>query len=98
MAFQENEVILFILGIGVLIFILKNHMDPKSRKVLMAFPNYNLFIYAYILLLLGWVFTILEGFFWNEALNLVEHLCYASAALMFAFWSWKTFSRSEDEI
>ncbi|MCK5038479.1 MAG: hypothetical protein KAS16_05215 [Thermoplasmata archaeon] len=97
MAFQENEIILFILGIGVLIFILKNHLDPKTSQVLMGFPGYNLFVYAYIIILIGWVFTILEGFFLNELLNMIEHMCYASSALMLAYWSWKVFGKQEVE-
>ena len=84
---QENEVILFLLGVGVLIFILAN------RQRLKRLPASRILIAGFYVLLAGWVLTILEGFVWNEFLNFLEHTCYAGSAVLVATWCWKVFGK-----
>lgn len=74
--FYENEVVMFILGLGVLAFILGN------RSRLKRFPAFNILIPAFYLLLAGWGFTILEGLFWHDFFNLLEHGCYAFSSIL----------------
>jgi len=84
---QENEVVTFLLSVGVLIFILQN------RSRLASLPSYALIITAFLALLAGQVLTILEGFWFEEILNLAEHICYALSVLLLAGWTWRTMGR-----
>ena len=95
-AIQENEIVMFIIGLSVLLFILKNHLDPEGHANLMGFPSYNLFIHSYIILLFGWGFTILESIIWEEMFNTLEHGCYAASVIMLVLWAWKVFIIGEE--
>ena len=86
---QENEVILLLLGLGVLIFALAN------RERLEELPAVRLLAAGLYLLLAAWVLTILEGFFWPRALNLLEHGCYAASAALQAAWCRQVFCKTE---
>lgn len=86
----ENEVVMLLIGVGVLIFIL------GSRPRLKDLPASNILIMGFYLLLVSWILTVLEGFFWEELLNYVEHACYAVGSVFVAVWCWKVFgSRKE---
>jgi len=89
---QENEVVTFLLGTGVLIFIL------ASRSQLRRLPASRLHIAAFLTLLAGWGLTIVEGFFWRDFFNVVEHLCYAISSVLLAAWCWKVTRNRETEI
>ena len=88
---QENEIIMLLLGIGVLIFILGNRLKLKRL------PSSSIFITGFCVLLLGWIMTVLESYFWKELLNFFEHICYAASSVLVATWSWKVFGRREEE-
>ena len=79
---QENEVVMLLLGVGVLIFILVN------RVQLRRLPASGLHVTALCVLLAGWVLTVLEGFFWQEWLNFFEHRAYATSSVLLAAWCW----------
>ncbi len=81
---QENEIVMLALGIGIYIFAL----GYQSR--LERIFEWRFLRYAYQLLLAAWVFTVLEGFFFTETFNIMEHLCYACSTVLLAFWCWKT--------
>lgn len=85
----ENELVLLLLGIGVLIFMAVN------RARLSELPSPGLFFTAFHVLVFGWVFTVLEALFWEETLNACEHACYAASSLMIAVWCWRAFVRRE---
>ncbi len=87
---QANEIVLLLLGIGVFIFILGNHQqltDSLELKILIS---------GFYLTLAGWILTVLEGFFWRDFLNLIEHLCYATSSVLVATWCFKVFKRREE--
>ena len=84
---QENEVVMLLLGVGVLVFILAN------RKRLADLPSVEILLVGYYLLLAGWLLTVLEGFFWGEVLNIVEHGLYAASAILVAAWCWRMFGQ-----
>ena len=87
----ENEVVMLLLGVGVLTFILGNRARLKQLTAS------KILIVAFYLLLAGWVLTVLEGFFWEGILNFVEHLCTAVSSVLVAAWCWKVFgSRPRD--
>ncbi|MBN2423458.1 MAG: hypothetical protein JXR46_07975 [Calditrichaceae bacterium] len=39
--------------------------------------------------LAGWLFSSLEGFFWESLLNISEHICYLIGSLLLAYWIYK---------
>lgn len=81
----ENEVVMLLIGVGVLIFIL------TSRPRLKRLPASNILIVGFYVLLAGWVLTVLEGFFWERLLDYLEHTCYAVSSVLVAIWCWKVF-------
>lgn len=87
---QENEIVMLILGLGVLIFILGN------RSQLKRLPSSRWLILAFYVLLAGWALTVLEGFFWGLVLNYLEHTCYATGAVLVAAWCWKVFGGGKE--
>ena len=87
---QENEIITLLLGIGVMIFILAN--NRKVKRI----PVAKILIAGFYVLLAGWVLTILEGLFWNDLLNVLEHICYTASSILIAVWCWKIFAYKKD--
>jgi len=84
----ENEIVMLLIGVGVLIFIL------GSRRRLKSLPASNILIAGFYVLLASWIVTVLEGFFglfWEGILNYIEHACYAVGSVLVAVWSWKVF-------
>ncbi len=79
------------LGLGVLIFVLA---DFERLKLL---PNAKILIASFGTLFLGWVLTILEGFFLGDASNLIEHICYFSSGALLLVWCWKSFGKKRAE-
>ena len=82
---QQNEIIMLLLGIGCMIFILVN----KQKVKLIPVPK--LIIAGFYMLLAGYVLTILEGLFWKDFLNVLEHICYSASAILMTVWCWKIF-------
>ena len=87
---HENEIIMLLLGLGVLIFILGNHVQLKR------FPASKILMAGFYMLLGGWLLTVLEGFFWEGLLNYLEHMCYAGSSLLIAMWCWKIFKSKKE--
>lgn len=88
----ENEVVMLLIGVGVLIFIL------GSRPRLKDLPASNILIMGFYLLLVSWILTVLEGFFWKELLNYMEHACYAVGSVFVAVWCWKVFGNRKEAL
>ncbi|MBN2138828.1 MAG: hypothetical protein JW720_13550 [Sedimentisphaerales bacterium] len=87
---HENEVIMFVLGLGVLIFILANYAYLKR------IPSAGILIAGFCVLVVGWAMTVLEGFLWENSLNFIEHTCYAVSSVLVAVWFWSTFGRTKE--
>ncbi len=88
----ENEIVMLLLGVGVLIFIL------GSRARLKLLASSEILIMAFYVLLAGWVLTVLEGLFYEWLLNFFEHLFYAVSAVLAAVWSYKVFSGRKEAV
>jgi hypothetical protein len=82
---QENEIVMLLLGIGVLIFMLGN------RQKIKLIPESNVLIASFYTLIAGWVFTVVEEFIWQESFNILEHFCYAGSSVLMAVWCLKVF-------
>lgn len=82
---HENEVVMLLFCIGIFIFIINKYREytriPFWRFILAAF---GLFFTAVIM-------TIAEDFFWNDFLNLLEHLFYMLSSVFMLIWCWKAF-------
>lgn len=87
---QENEIVMLLLGVGVFLFALAN------RLMLKRLQSWKTLFTGYVVLLTGCVFTVLEGFFWEELLNYLEHMCYAGSSLFVAHWCWKVFGSNKE--
>jgi len=85
----ENELIMLVLGLGVSILILRNYDRMKSL------PFSKILISGFFSLVIGWVMTILEGFFLKELCNFIEHTCYFLSSMLVAIWSWKAFGKGK---
>jgi len=89
--FQENEVVMFILGIAVFVFMVLN------RNHFIRIHSWKTLKWGYFILLAGWFFTILEGLILEFYLDVLEHLCYLISALMVVIWCWKSAFKSDVE-
>ncbi len=83
---QQNELVTLILGLGVLAFFVLGRVRIRDL------PGWRLLLLSFTVLCAGWALTVLEGFFWPDVLNSVEHICYAVSAILFALWCWRIFS------
>ena len=86
---QGNEIVMLCLGIGGLIFLWRN------RQQFDRLPYAKILILSYCILFLGWLLTVLEGFFWSNFLNYMEHTCYAVSAIIVALWFFVIFNQKE---
>jgi hypothetical protein len=49
---------------------------------------------AFVLLVAGWITTLVEGVLWPTALNLAEHGFYALSGTCLAVWCWTALGSS----
>ena len=87
---QHNEIVMFLLGTCVLIFTIAN------RSELRRLPAWKTFFAAFYTLFMSWIMTILEGFFWSDFLNYMEHMGYAASSILLAVWCWQVFGSQKE--
>lgn len=75
-----DELIMLLLGLAVLVFIVMNKIRLRS------IPAFKVFAAAFFCFLAAWIFTVLEGFFWKDALNLLEHALNVSGTALLFIW------------
>ncbi len=85
---EKSEFVLLLLGMSVLIFIAGN--APRFRQI----RHSKILITSFLIFFSGWVFTVLEGFFWPTILNVIEHICYIGGAVFLAIWCRKILYKS----
>lgn len=88
---KENEVIMLVLGIGVMFLIALN------RTILIRIRFWQILYIAYCVLFCGWLFTVLEGFFYEQLLNTLEHISYFISAVLLIIWVWRSTGRITGE-
>jgi len=86
---QENEFLTLLIGIGLFIFIIFNYEKLKTL------PAMKIILVGLSFLLIGWFLTILEEFFLEDLLNLLEHLCYIFSSIIMAVWFWIAIKQKE---
>jgi len=84
--FQESEIVNLLVGFGSVPMVL-----VLARRV--AIPRGKALYGGFACILLGYVFTILEGVFLADLLNLAEHFSYAAAGLCFVTFAFPSRSR-----
>jgi len=89
---NENEVIILILGIGILSLV------SVYRSKIKRMYAYEMMLLAYYLLIASWVFTVLEDVFFYAIMNLLEHICFLASALVMLVWCWKVASIRKKEV
>lgn len=85
MPLRENEVIMFFLTLGVLLFLLEN------RKKLSLLDSGAILVTGFCIYFFGVVCTNLEGMFWPDLFNILEHLSYGLFGLFVAIWALRVF-------
>lgn len=75
--FEESEVINLILGLVSLVIVF---YEIRKRMI----PDFHLFFAGFVLIVMARIFTVAEGLFLEDILNILEHICYALSALLFA--------------
>jgi drug/metabolite transporter (DMT)-like permease len=84
---SPSEVVGLLLALGGAAFVL------VERRRLRRNGDAGLPAAAFAVLLAGWVLTLAEEFAWPGALNLLEHLCYATGTALLAGWCWRRLRR-----
>jgi hypothetical protein len=77
---EGNEVVMLLIGFGVLVFLYKNRLNPPD------IPAYKILSASFYVLFIGLLTTVVEGLFLNTFLNYVEHICYAISSILMAVW------------
>ncbi len=88
---QGNEIIALLVGVCVTLFCI------RYRSELRSLPCRHLFYWAFGALMVARTITILEGFFYEDLLNLIEHSGYSASAILLALWSWRAFTPGEEQ-
>ena len=88
--FQQDEIVNLIYGIGGLIIILTMLRRIYSDRI-------KLFLIGYLVLVVAYIATVLEGVIWPDALNIIEHTGYAVTGILFAIAVWMNLRASKDE-
>ena len=91
---KENEMVMLLLGIGVLAFAVRN------RRALSGIPVYYILLASFGVFFTAITATVAEEFFAEETaihifLNYTEHICYACSSIMIAIWC-RLSSRAEE--
>ncbi len=78
---QYNEVISLVLLIWTIIYFY------IQRDQLRKIPNWGYIFTALMMLIIGHIFTIVEGFWFHDLFNLIEHILHMVSAMFFALWT-----------
>lgn len=90
MMVRESELITFLVGVGVVLFIWLN------RRRISQIPGSTWLIFSYIAMFAGWSLTLAEGLVLSKFLNTVEHFCYMASSAAAAVWCWIVLFNGED--
>ncbi len=80
---ETNELLTLLLAAGLWMFLFLNRFRVKQL------PGFNIFSIALALLTSGWLLSILEGYLLPSVCNLLEHILYTAASILFALWSYR---------
>ena len=75
--FQEGEIFNLMLGVVSLVIVL---YETRKREI----PGFRMFFWGFIFVCSASFFTVVEGLFWGDVFNILEHFSYAFAGFAFA--------------
>ena len=75
--FQEGEIFNLLLVLVSLVIVL---YEIKRRKI----PGFQMFLWGFFFICSSRIFTVVEGLFWGDVFNILEHFSYAFASFSFA--------------
>ena len=75
--FQEGEIFNLLLVLVSLVIVL---YEIKRRKI----PGFQMFLWGFFFICSSRIFTVVEGLFWEDVFNILEHFSYAFAGFTFA--------------
>lgn len=87
--FHENEILLWLFGAIVLVFLLLNYRDLRRL------PAINILFASYCVVLLAWTATNIEHVFWPQVFNVIEHAAYLISSLFLLVWCWKAADKQD---
>jgi uncharacterized protein YacL len=88
---EQGEIVTLILGIGcVILIIIRN---SQLRRI----PFSSLLVISYFCLFFGLVMTVLESFFLQDLLNLLEHFGYTLSTFLLTYWCWNIAFKNKGE-
>ncbi|MFH2139145.1 MAG: hypothetical protein ABII88_11675 [Candidatus Omnitrophota bacterium] len=82
---DSSEFFALIFCVAAVVFVLGN---LRQLKVL---PDNKLILSGLIVFLVSTLATVLEGIFWADFLNYLEHVFYIISSGLVCLWCWKTF-------
>ncbi len=85
--YQDNEIIMLILGLSVFIFVI------IRRHEVIRIPVAGPLMASFAVLVAAYLFTVLEGPFYPRLFNLIEHICYAVSSILLAVYAYIAFFR-----
>jgi len=86
-----SELIMLILGAGVL------YLTILYKPIIRRFYAWKLLLLAFYYMMAGWIFTMLEGFFMEQFINILEHISYSASAVIMAVWCWQFAGNKQEE-
>ena len=75
--FQEGEIFNLMLGVVTLVIVL---YETRKREI----PGFRMFFLGFFFVCSARFFTVVEGLFWGDVFNILEHFSYAFAGFAFA--------------
>lgn len=87
---QSSEAVSLVIGSAILVFLF------VYRGQLKRIPAVFLLMCGYCSMYASLVLTVLEGFFWGETLNLLEHAANAGCVVFLVSWLWTVSRRGEE--
>ena len=77
------EILTWIIGVVVLLF------GIVQYQYVQRLPDYVYLVVSYSAMLIAWTVTILEGFFWENFLNTLEHGFQLVSVIMLSVWCYR---------
>lgn len=87
---EEREVITLFLGVFAAV------LARQNIRSLVHLPAVRVLLATGMVLLCGFVVSILESLFWADGFNVLEHAAYGSSSLLLAVWVWLAFARDRE--
>ena len=78
---QDNELVNLLSGIAAVLVLIFIAGRVERNRIFFFYAAFSAMLCAYIT-------TILEGFFWHDIFNLIEHISLAIAGILFAIGCW----------